>query len=454
MSARLRRIVFVLTRRLLAGLAACRFGLARGAARRAALARQARLACEELGGTFIKIGQLISVRPDIFPPELVFELESLRDRVPELDAGIIREVIRAEFGRPAQELFASFDDRPLASASIAQVHRAVLREPARPAWGEVLPAGAFVAVKVVRPGVAAALLADLELARGGLSAARRLGLLRGARTDGLLDELEASARREVDLRVEGRTADRFAFLFRDEPGIRIPRVVWGRTGRLVLTMEFLEGWSLADLDAARRAGVDTRTLARRGAEAFMRQVLVHGLFHADLHHANLLATPDNRIAYLDFGICGSLTPRERECVAQLLAALVYRDAARALRYSAALGVVIPPERIEELQRELSRLMDLTLGGPGGEGPDVRHFGMGFLSLLRRHRIPIPAGYSLLVKSLVTVEGVSRELHPDIDIIETARPFVTRLLAQALLRPDRLRVFLPDALRAAALMMVS
>jgi ubiquinone biosynthesis protein len=254
-------------------------------------------------------------------------------------------------------------------------------------------------------------------------------------------------------------ADRFAFGFRNDPRVLVPRMVWARTTRRVLTMEYVEGWRLSELDEARLAGVDTRGLAVHGANVFMRQVLVTGRYHADLHPANLLVTRDNRIAYLDFGIVGALSQRERALVAQMLAALVFRDARRALLASAELGVVVPPEKEDTVRRGLGALMDRTLAvedsrkspplaGPVGARADVRDFGMGFLSLLGRNDIEIPVGYGLLVKSLVTVEGVSRALYPEIDIIEATRPFVTRLLAREALRPGRLYARLPAAAWAA------
>jgi ubiquinone biosynthesis protein len=210
-------------------------------------------------------------------------------------------------------------------------------------------------------------------------------------------------------------------------------------------MERMYGWRLSELDEAELAGVDAHGLAVHGATAFMRQVMVYGRYHADLHPSNLFVTPDSRIAYLDFGIVGHLTDAERGDIAQVLAAFVYRDADRALRYSANLGVHVPPERVDAVRRELGQLLDATMGGGNS---DFRHFGFGFLALLRRHRIAIPGGYGLLVKSLATVEGVARRLYPDIDIMEVARPFVTRMIGESIGSPGMLRDRLPDAWRAA------
>jgi ubiquinone biosynthesis protein len=213
----------------------------------------------------------------------------------------------------------------------------------------------------------------------------------------------------------------------------------------VLTMERMYGWRLSELDAAELAGVDAHGLAVHGATAFMRQVMLYGRYHADLHPSNLFVTPDNRIAYLDFGIVGHLTDDERGDIAQVLAGFVYRDADRALRYSANLGVVVPPEKVPVVRRELGELLDKTMGGGS---TDFRHFGFGFLALLRRNGIGIPGGYGLLVKSLATVEGVARRLYPDIDIMEVARPFVTRMIGDSIGRPEKIQQRMPAVWRAA------
>ncbi|MDO8915289.1 MAG: AarF/UbiB family protein [Coriobacteriia bacterium] len=442
MSARSRRITGVLARHWLLG--ALRSGLGLSPRRRAIFAHEWRVAFEELGPAFIKLGQLISVRPDEFGRELVAEMAAMQDSVPAIPASAIRAVIEGEFGRTPEQLFATFDDTPIASASIAQVHGATLAHDVRPVWGEVLPAGAQVVVKVVRPGAEAAMLADT--AEAHLLVARWGGLLKGFDATKLIDEFEESVRRELDLRVEAKTADRFAFDFREDEKIEVPRIVWNRTTRRVVTMERVIGWRLTDLDEAARAGIDSAALAMYGATAFMRQVMVYGRYHADLHPANLFVTPRNTIAYLDFGIVGHLTKDEREDIAQVLAGLAYRDPDRALRYSRRLGVNVPPDKVDAVRRELGVLLDSMFDPEGSK--EFRHFGLGFIALLRRYGIEIPSGYGLLVKSLATVEGCARSLNPDIDIIDTARPFVTRLLSDSMGKPERLQGKVNAAIRAA------
>lgn len=448
MSARGRRIASVLVRRSVLGVLSARFGLLPAARRRAAFARQLRLACEDLGPAFVKLGQLASVRPDVFPAEFVFELEKLQDAVAAVGFERIRAVIRREFGAEPDEVFASFERTPIASASIAQVHRAVLREAARPVAGDVMPAGTPVAVKIVRPGVAESIAADLELARRWAARLDRFAVVR-RRIDlpGFLGEFERSLHSELDLRNEGRVADRTRFDLRDDGLVVIPRIAWSRSTRSVLTMEYVEGWRLTEITDAERAGVDAYRLAVHGADVFMRQVLVLGRYHADLHPANLFVTPDSRICYLDFGIVGTTTPSQRVAIAQVLSATVYGDADRAVRYSAELGLEIPAQLEGEVRARVDDIMARTLRRPG-ERADVRGFAIGFLSMLADYSIPIPVGYGLLVKALVTVEGVARAIYPDIDITKTARPFATRLIAGEMLKPSRLYAKAPEMVRAA------
>ncbi|MDO8880303.1 MAG: AarF/UbiB family protein [Coriobacteriia bacterium] len=446
MASRSSVIVRTVLAHLAAALPSARFGLASAPVRRAAWARGLRRAFERLGPAFIKLGQLISVRPDEFSDELVAEMRSMQDAVPPLPAEAIRSVIEAEFGAGPDELWATFDDEPLASASIAQVHRATLASAYRPVWGETLPAGADVVVKVVRPGAAASIRADIAGARRLAGLIARTRLARRFDPVALLDEFATTLERELDLRVEGRFSDRFLFDFRDDPKVVAPRVVWPRSTARVLTMEFMRGWRLTEIEAAKAAGVDCFGLAVHGATAFMRQVFVYGRYHADLHPANLFVTPENTIAYLDFGIVGYLTPEERMNITQVMAALVYRDADRAMRYSERLGVHVPPDRIEAVRAGLGTLLDGTTRPDGTR--DFAHFGLGFLSLLGEHGVRIPSGYGLLIKSLATVEGVARALYPEIDIVATAQPFTTRILGAAMGDPARLRERMPEAVRAA------
>lgn len=445
MSARSRRISLVFARHAWRAAVGARFGLMARSRRREAAAVELRRAFQELGPAWIKLGQLISVRPDVFPSEYVFEMERLRDAVDPLPAEEIRRVIRSDFGRDVEELFAWFEETPVASASIAQVHRARLAKEYRPVVGAALPAGTPLAVKVVRPGAESAILDDIATAMPLAERLGRIPRLRRFNIPGLLREFAASLESECDLRNEAAVADRFSFDFRSDPLVIVPRVVWARTSRRVLTMEYADGWRLSDLDEPARHGIDARGLALHGAEIFMRSVLELGRFHADLHPANVFVTPDGRICYLDFGIVGTTELSQRAAIAQVLAATVYGDAERALRYSAELGLVIPDAEQNRVRGRVAALMADTLAVPPR---DVRGFAVGFLRVMNDAGAAVPVGFGLLIKALVTVEGVARAIYPDLDITEAAKPYATRLVAAQLLSPSRLAERGTDAVRAA------
>lgn len=378
----------------------------------AAVSVEVREALERLGPAFVKLGQLISVRPDVFPADLVFELSRLQEDVPPDPPGAISQVIEAEFGLGPERLFERFDPEPIAAGSVAQVHAARTHE------------GTEAVVKVQRPDAARLMELDLELARRLARWAERSGILRGVDASALVEEFAESVRRELDFRVEARHSDRFAFLFQGDEDVLIPRVLWRRTSGRVLTMERVEGWTLGRQEEARAAGVDVERLARAGARAFMQQVLVYGFFHADLHPANLMLTKDGRIAYLDFGIMGTLTAEERRTVARLLAALTEHRAEDALELSRRLGVVVDPRHREAVVAELSGLLDRFLREDAKVA--LVQFGRRFLVLLRRYGVRVPRGYGLLVKSLVTVEGVSQTMAPEINLVAAARPVAAAL----------------------------
>lgn len=443
MSGRRRQIAGTFARHLVGGFARQPGALFSGGTRRRVAAQSLRRALEELGPTFIKLGQLASVRPDLVSAEVLEVFAGLRDSVAPLPFEQMRPVVEAAVG-PLEAAFASFDPEPIASASVAQVYRATLRDPFRTVSGDLLPTGAAVAVKVVRPGSRETLMRDLDVFTpfaARLAQLKPLGRLLGS---GLVDELAASLEREFDLRIEGRTAERFAFDFRDDPVVTAPRTIWPLTSADVLTMEFMEGWTLEHVAEANAAGIDTAALSAHGSIVFMRQVLSLGRFHADLHPANLIITTDGRIAYIDFGIAGTLDESQRAAVAQVLLATVYRDADRAIRYSRELGLAIPHDREDEIRARVDALMRATLSPPG----DITAFALGFLRLLGEYEVSVPQGYGLLVKGLITVEGCARLLNPGIDLMTEAAPYVTELVAERLLDPAAIWANLPRAVNAA------
>ncbi len=402
--ARLSRIAAVLAGRLAAGAAK--------AARQRSSVPLAEAACgafESLGPAFVKLGQFLSVRPDLLGPAALGVFERLQDRAAPVPFEAVRREVEAELGAPLGDLFPDFEVQPLASASLSQVHRARL------------PGGTPVAVKVRRPGVAGVLREDLRIVGGLLRVAVLLSPFRG-RIDAasLWGEVCRAAEEELDFRREAEVAEAMARNFRGLPGVRVPRIHWGWTTRRVLTADFVEGAKISD--PAVRTRPDYAGLAERGARAFLQQVLDDGLFHADLHPANILITPAGEVAYVDFGIAGRLSPGERESILGALVGLLCRDAPLALRHLDRLGVQVAAPAVDAFAVEVGSVLDEALA-PTLVDTDLQRIGRGILAAVHRHRVRFPRKYALLLKALLTVEGSARMLHPRFSFEFVARRYL-------------------------------
>ena len=373
-----------------------------------------RLTLEELGPTFVKFGQALSVRSDALPAELIDELSKLQDAATPLPPGTAVAAIEAAFGQPIAALFRWFDPVPLAAASMAEVHRAVL------------PGGEPVVVKVRRPGIGRVIASDIEILR---QLARLIeGRLPGAEAIdpvGLVDEFARTIRAEQDFQREGRNIERCAGNFEGDPTVRIARVHWDLTTRAVLTMEYLEGSKISELAALGLDADARRLIAQRGADAMLAQILVHGFFHADPHPGNLLVLPGLVIGFLDFGIVGRVDDQMRMELARIVRAVSRRDADELARL--AVEVCRPPGDVDSrtLSRDLSGLLDAYTDLP------LRDLSMTevlteVVGTAARHRLRIPSNLMLLIKAVVTIEGVGRLLDPDFKIVEHAAPLAERL----------------------------
>jgi ubiquinone biosynthesis protein len=373
-----------------------------------------RLTLEELGPTFVKFGQALSVRADVLPTELVAELSRLQDQAAPLGAGAAEAVVEAELGEPVARLFSDFDPVPFAAASIAQAHNARL------------PTGEPVVIKVRRPNIARTIATDIEILRQLARLAERY--VPAADVVGpvdLVEEFARTIRAEQDFVREARNVERCATNFAGDPTVRLPRVVWERTAPGVLTLERLDGLKVSELG---EAGVDAsgrRLVAQRGADAMLAQILVHGFFHADPHPGNILVLPDYVIGFLDFGIVGRLDPELRDQIARVVRAVWRRDAEEL----AALAIEIAAPRADvdaaALERDLADLVETYADVPIGRlsMSDVLR---DVLSTAARHRLRMPSNLMLLVKAVVTIEGVGRQLDPSFRMAEHAAPLADRL----------------------------
>ncbi|MBX5437648.1 MAG: AarF/ABC1/UbiB kinase family protein [Alicyclobacillaceae bacterium] len=385
----------------------------------ASLYERIRVTLEELGPTFIKVGQVASLRADLFPAELVRQLAKLQDEVAPVPFAAIREQVEAELGQPLEEAFAAFDEVPIGSASIGQVHRAVLRT------------GEQVAVKVQRPHIEEQIQVDLEvLADIARLAERRLDWARHYQLSEVVDEFRRTLTAEVDYTVEARNAERIGRMFEHDDTVCIPAIHWDWTTPRVLVMEYVEGVKLNDLARLDEQGFDRKLLAARASHAVFTQLLIHGFFHADPHPGNLVALPGHRILFMDFGMVGRLTPEMKERLAALIVGLMRRNTDLILRALHRMGVVPPEVDERKLRRDVDELRDKYYDVPLSQV----HLGEAvsdIFSVAYRHRIQIPPDLALVGKTLLTIEGVVETLDPEFRILDVAEPFGRRLLRERL-----------------------
>ncbi len=380
-------------------------------------AERLRLALEELGPTFIKLGQILSTRPDVIPAIYLEELKKLQDRVPEVETEQILAQMHRELGRPAEELFADFEPVPLATASIAQVHRGTLKT------------GEKVVFKIRRPQIEQVIETDVDILMG-LAYLVEKHLPGGDMYDpiGLVKEFRRTIYREMDFSREARTIDRFSANFSGNEQVRIPKVFWDFTGHSVLTMEYLSGIKISNVQELRKAGYDPKLIARNGATVFLEQVFEHGFFHADPHPGNLHILPNNVICIFDFGMVGRLDDELKQQLTELLLSVLKRDVDKIISQLIYSGDLIEETNLKSLKRDLSEFIDdyydLLL-----QDLKVGKMLIDFIEILTEYRIKFPANLMLLARSLIAMEGLGRQLDPSFNMVQHLRPFTEAIVKE-------------------------
>jgi ubiquinone biosynthesis protein len=393
---------------------------------RATPAERARMVVEELGPTFIKLGQILSTRGDIIPADLIRELEKLQDTVPPTAFSLIQEQVEKELKKPLHEVFPTFDPDPVASASLGQVHLASL------------PSGEEVAVKVFRPGVDKLIETDLDILL-------ELAALAEKRTEwgeyygiqSLAQELADTLRTEQNYEQEGHNIERYQQMFAGESYVHVPRVYWETTTRRVLTMERLDGIKITDVAALEAVGLDRTEVARHNIRILLKAVLQEGFFHADPHAGNFMVRPNEVIAMMDFGIMGHLDAAERLGLVQLFVGLFRQETDRVVEALSDLGIATRAADRRNLARDLDRLR-MRYYGLELEKIRARSFVEDLMGMVFANRLKMPSNLVLVFKAIAMLEGISLQLDPEINIFSEVEPYVRDALLELQSPITRLR----------------
>jgi ubiquinone biosynthesis protein len=376
-----------------------------------------RLALQELGPTFIKLGQLLSTRPDLLPPEYIDELSQLQDHVRPEKYDAIRKVVESELKQPIDELFMEFDHESIAAGSIAQVHRAVLQ------------GGHEVVVKVRRPRVVETLQTECEIIE---SIADWMG--KTSSPAGVLDlprmarEFTFAVSREVDMAVERENLRRFANNFRDDRTVHVPEVIDEYCTVGVLTMEYIHGIKPRSADVLRQAGLDPKILAQRGADFVLRQIFEYGVFHSDPHPGNMFMLEGNIVVPIDFGQVARLRGNDRDLLSDLVLAIVDREQEEIIRAFRSADLLGEDTDVDALSADAEELIDRYYHMPLKDIP-LQEVISEIFRLIREHGIQPPAQFTLMLKSLMTIESLAMELDPNFDTIEALKPHARRFRLQ-------------------------
>lgn len=376
---------------------------------------QLRQLLTRLGPTFIKIGQALSTRPDLVRKDFLEELVKLQDQLPPFDSAIAFRIIERELDRPLETMFSKISPEPVAAASLGQVYQALLHS------------GEEVAVKVQRPNLLPVLTLDLYLIRwatGWLTPWLPLNL--GHDLTLIVDEFGTKLFEEIDYLNEGRNAEKFAFNFRNDPTIKVPAIYWRYTNTHVLTLEWINGFKLTDTRRIQEAGLDTDSLIKTGVTAGLRQLLEYGFFHADPHPGNLFAMTDGRMAYIDFGMMDQLDENTKETLVDAIVHLINKDYTELAEDYVNLGFLTPETNIAPIVPAIEAVLGNAIGESVGNF-NFKTITDSFSELMYKFPFRVPAKFALIIRSLVTQEGIALSLNPNFKIVEVAYPYVARRL---------------------------
>ncbi|MCG8082008.1 MAG: ubiquinone biosynthesis regulatory protein kinase UbiB, partial [Candidatus Thiodiazotropha taylori] len=376
-----------------------------------------RRALEDLGPIFVKFGQILSTRRDLLPDDLANELAKLQDRVPPFPGSQARKIIEKAFGKPIDEMLEAFDEKPLASASIAQVHTAQLKD------------GRKVVVKVLRPNIEKTIRRDVDLlftiahlAEKYWKEGRRL------RPVEVVQEYEKTIFDELDLMREAANASQLRRNFLDSETLYVPEVYWDLTRQNVFVMERISGTPVGDIETLRQQGISMKLLGERGVEIFFTQVFKYNFFHADMHPGNIFVEPDGRYIAVDFGIMGTLTEEDKRYLAENLLAFFNRDYKRVAQLHVASGWVPKGTRVEEFESAIRTVSEPIFEKPLSE-ISFGHFLLRLFQTARRFDMEVQPQLVLLQKTLLNIEGLGRQLYPQLDLWTTAKPFLERWMSE-------------------------
>lgn len=375
-------------------------------------------AIQELGPTFVKLGQILSTRPDIVPPALVAELRHLQDNVPPMTPEEVELQLRAHLGENYRELFSEFTDKPLACASIAQVHRAVLKEN-----------GMEVVVKVQRPNIRGKIEADVEI-MGFLARALETNFpeTKLFSPADVVTEFEKAILKEIDFSHEIDHIERFKRNFKDDRRVHFPEPVKALSSPQVFVMEFIRGTKITNITPDK---YDVPAIVDTGLNTVLKMIYVDGFFHGDLHPGNLLVRDDGVLCFIDFGLCGRLSERQRDQIVDMLVAIVRQDYEGVARIFWKIGIHSKETEPDYsvFEADVVEMLDKWFTG---KTLDEIEFGGMFKDLVEgamRHRLRMPADYTMVFKAVVTMEGVGRQLQPGMDLLGKAKPFIAEVLKQ-------------------------